>query len=98
GDLFDVHATGCRDDEHQASPIAIERDAEVELVIDRERLLAPEGVHRVIANPQREDALRFPARVLGCVHHGDAAGLAAAADRHLPRSSSPLRNTTTGRW
>src|SRR5207248_6621919 len=62
GDLFDVHATGCRDNEHQASPIAIERDAEVELVIDLERLLAPEGVHRVIANPQREDALRFPAR------------------------------------
>ena len=91
GDLLDVHPAGAGEDEHHAPAVAVEGDAAVELVGDVEAGLAPDAAHRVALDVHGEDPRRLGARLLGGVDDGDAAGLAAAADRHLGLHRHPAQ-------
>src|SRR5215212_8962675 len=98
GDLFDVHAAGRGGHEDGAPRRAVEHDAEVELLINREPLfdeqrahLAPLGAGLVRDELHAEYLAGQFLRLVGALRDLDAAALAAAARVYLRLDDDDLR-------
>ena len=90
GDLLDVHAAGLGGHHHVRAPGAVERDRDVELTLDRRRLLDEHRAHldtlgRRLRRPEphAEDLPRRGLSFRRAVGELDAARLAAPARVHL---------------
>ena len=83
GHLLDVHAAASREHQDVGPGVAIDREAEVDLARDLERGLAVDQRHLEPLDVHADDPLGGGVSSLRRLHDRDAAGFAAAADRHL---------------
>ena len=83
GNVFDLHASRRRKDQHQAPCFAVERDPEVHLALNLSRFFAPDFVHGVAADVHAQNRLGGGVRFFAALCQPDAARLAAPSNWHL---------------